>query len=71
MAMSKLQKSMIATGIKQLEKWIRDEKEGKIDFKLKQINDYLKDEEIPFKLLIANKGDLETPDYTVRLKCLN
>lgn len=69
MGISKLQKSMIATGIKQLEKWVREEKEGKIDFKLKEINSYLKKEEIPFKILIANSGDEDSPTYTVRLKC--
>jgi phage antirepressor YoqD-like protein len=65
MALGKLQKSMIDMGVKQLTKWMREEKNGRIDLTLKQINEWLNDNSYNFKVLV-NKNDQTT---VVRLEC--
>ena len=51
MGLSKIQKSMIDMGVKQLAKWIKEEKGGEIALGFEEINKWLNEHDYDFKLV--------------------
>lgn len=70
MALSGTQKTMIKMGVKQLTKWMKTEKEGRVDLSLKDINTFLIDEGYDAKILIKIVETDNGKETKVRLQCL-
>lgn len=70
MALSGLQKTMIKTGVNQFHKYVMENKDGKIDFTLEEINEWLKNEDYPFIVKVRTSTLEENKVKTeVRIEC--
>lgn len=70
MALSKLQKTMIKTGVNQLHKYVLENHDGNVNFTLGEINEWLKDEDYPFIIKVRTSTLEDDKVKTeVRIEC--